>query len=147
MREILFSLFRGKRNHNEQWAYGNLVVDNTGEPHIVETEIVEMDGHHVSIRSDIPVLFIPETVEQYTGLTDKNGNKIFEGDILNCCLGESYIIGVVKYDQRIASFFVDHNNGKTSLFVDFFLANQNNEKVCFEVVGNIHDNPELLTDL
>ena len=147
MREILFSLFRGKRNHNEQWAYGNLVVDNTGEPHIVETEIVEMDGHHVSIRSDIPVLFIPETVGQYTGLTDKNGNKIFEGDILNCCLGESYIIGVVKYDQRIASFFVDYNNGKTSLFVDFFLANQNNEKVCFEIVGNIHDNPELLADL
>ena len=147
MREILFSLFRGKRNHNEQWAYGNLVVDNTGEPHIVETEIVEMDGHHVSIRSDIPVFFIPETVGQYTGLTDKNGNKIFEGDILNCCLGESYIIGVVKYDQRIASFFVDYNNGKTSLFIDFFLANQNNEKVCFEVVGNIHDNPELLADL
>ena len=88
-----------------------------------------------------------ETIGQYTGLTDKNGNKIFEGDILNCCLGESYIIGVVKYDQRIASFFVDYNNGKTSLFVDFFLANQNNEKVCFEVVGNIHDNPELLADL
>lgn len=131
MREILF---RAKKNYGDgEWMEGVPIQCCAGDWQMVT------DCSKTMI--DI------ETIGQYTGLTDKNGNKIFEGDILNCCLGESYIIGVVKYDQRIASFFVDYNNGKTSLFVDFFLANQNNEKVCFEIVGNIHDNPELLADL
>jgi len=147
MREILF---RGQtRRYGEKvnmagepvpsnWVYGGIYPNNKGGYFAVIYQ-QKPETHKYPVYAD--------TIGQYTGLTDKNDKKIFEGDILNCCLGESYIIGVVKYDQRIASFFVDHNNGKTSLFVDFFLANQNNEKVCFEVVGNIHDNPELLADL
>lgn len=131
MREILF---RAKKNYGDgEWLEG--------------VPIQCYDGDWQMVTDCSKTMIDIETIGQYTELTDKNDKKIFEGDILNCCLGESYIIGVVKYDQRIASFFVDHNNGKTSLFVDFFLANQNNEKVCFEVVGNIHDNPELLADL
>ena len=131
MREILF---RAKKNYGDgEWLEG--------------IPIQCYDGDWQMVTDCSKTMIDIETIGQYTELTDKNDKKIFEGDILNCCLGESYIIGVVKYDQRIASFFVDHNNGKTSLFVDFFLANQNNEKVCFEVVGNIHDNPELLADL
>ena len=131
MREILF---RAKKNYGDgEWIEG--------------VPIQCYDGDWQMVTDCSKTMIDIETIGQYTELTDKNDKKIFEGDILNCCLGESYIIGVVKYDQRIASFFVDHNNGKTSLFVDFFLANQNNEKVCFEVVGNIHDNPELLADL
>ena len=131
MREILF---RAKKNYGDgEWLEG--------------IPIQCYDGDWQMVTDCSKTMIDIETIGQYTELTDKNDKKIFEGDILNCCLGESYIIGVVKYDQRIASFFVDHNNGKTSLFVDFFLANQNNEKVCFEIVGNIHDNPELLADL
>ena len=131
MREILF---RAKKNYGDgEWIEG--------------VPIQCYDGDWQMVTDCSKTMIDIETIGQYTELTDKNDKKIFEGDILNCCLGESYIIGVVKFDQRIASFFVDHNNGKTSLFVDFFLANQNNEKVCFEVVGNIHDNPELLADL
>ena len=131
MREILF---RAKKNYGDgEWIEG--------------VPIQCYDGDWQMVTDCSKTMIDIETIGQYTELTDKNDKKIFEGDILNCCLGESYIIGVVKFDQRIASFFVDYNNRKTNLFIDFFLANQKNEKVCFELIGNIHDNPELLADL
>ena len=131
MREILF---RAKKNYGDgEWIEG--------------VPIQCYDGDWQMVTDCSKTMIDIETIGQYTELTDKNDKKIFEGDILNCCLGESYIIGVVKFDQRIASFFVDYNNRKTNLFIDFFLANQKNEKVCFELIGNIYDNPELLADL
>ena len=131
MREILF---RAKKNYGDgEWIEG--------------VPIQCYDGDWQMVTDCSKTMIDIETIGQYTELTDKNDKKIFEGDILNCCLGESYIIGVVKFDQRIASFFVDYNNRKTNLFIDFFLANQKNEKVCFELIGNIYDNPKLLADL
>ena len=131
MREILF---RAKKNYGDgEWLEG--------------IPIQCYDGDWQMVTDCSKTMIDIETIGQYTELTDKNDKKIFEGDILNCCLGESYIIGVVKFDQRIASFFVDYNNRKTNLFIDFFLANQKNEKVCFELIGNIYDNPKLLADL
>ena len=131
MREILF---RAKKNYGDgEWLEG--------------IPIQCYDGDWQMVTDCSKTMIDIETIGQYTELTDKNDKKIFEGDILNCCLGESYIIGVVKYDQRIASFFVDYNNRKTNLFIDFFLANQKNQKVCFELIGNIYDNPKLLADL
>ena len=131
MREILF---RAKKNYGDgEWMEG--------------VPIQCYDGDWQMVTDCSKTMIDIETIGQYTELTDKNDKKIFEGDILNCCLGESYIIGVVKFDQRIASFFVDYNNRKTNLFIDFFLANQKNEKVCFELIGNIYDNPKLLADL
>ena len=131
MREILF---RAKKNYGDgEWLEG--------------IPIQCYDGDWQMVTDCSKTMIDIETIGQYTELTDKNDKKIFEGDILNCCLGESYIIGVVKFDQRIASFFVDYNNRKTNLFIDFFLANQKNQKVCFELIGNIYDNPKLLADL
>lgn len=128
MREILF---RGKRKYNGEWIYGNLAIrDNVKrwEFFIGQNSL----GYEV----------IPETVGQFTGLTDKNGTKIFEGDIVDV----AYDIGYVGISaERTGAFIVVFDNG-------CFM--KRNEKGLFhfipsdkcKVIGNIHDNPELLKE-
>lgn len=108
MREILF---RGKRKDNGEWVYGNSVL--------FFKETTKIYGELVQWRE---VEVIPETVGQYTGLTDKNGKKIFEGDI------------IAYGDDR---YLVNFGDGYFSPF-DFIC-----EDEC-KVIGNIYDNPELL---
>lgn len=78
---------------------------------------------------------------QYTGLTDKNGNKIFEGDIVTHFINwlGKRVNGVVKYDNKVASWVCDFAPEKESAF----LADWVDGNGC-EIIGNIHDNPELL---
>lgn len=131
MREILF---RGKRLYNGEWVYGNLVVTKNDKPHIVSKDYFYEDGHHLQYCDDTdrPVFIDTATVGQFTGLTDKNGTKIFEGDIVenNECLG------VVEYSEEDAMYTVMFNE----TLYDFGWIGA---KMC-EVIGNIHDNPELL---
>jgi len=122
-REILF---RGKRTDIGMWEYGNLSIrDDAGK---VKYYIGQnMLGYEVT----------SETIGQYTGLTDKNGKKIFEGDICRFqnVFSSKPHIGVVRY---YASAKPISDDGQFS--VD--LAECNPEDL--EVIGNIHDNPELL---
>jgi uncharacterized phage protein (TIGR01671 family) len=91
------------------------------------------------------MVVIPETIGQFTGLTDKNGKKIFEGDVVRVCLDPEICIGDVIWDNEIASYNIPFNNGKCVLPIDIFIAkNKVGDKVWIEVIGNIHDNPELL---
>lgn len=115
MREILF---RGKRVGNGEWVEGGYYENNTGK-YIISPAFV---AH----------LIIPKTVGRFTGLTDTNGRKIFEGDIVRH-KGEC---GLVGYSYDYGMFEVDFDY----CFADFSDISASN---C-EVIGNAHDNPELL---
>lgn len=122
MREILF---RGKRLDDGEWVDGYLYITHNGEHEIsiYNDEVnIERWTHEVD----------PSTVGQYTGLKDKNGKKIFDGDIVKR-VGDKC---VVKWTEEDAKFIIIGSMTK----LDFSL--------CFaehlEVIGNIHDNPELL---
>ena len=129
MREILF---RAKDNGvlNGIWQYGSLDISNPDAP-----EINSIDRHNNKMR--IPVLI--KTVGQYTGLTDKNGKKIFEGDI---------VMGLFLHSCPVKSV-VSFQDGAFGLLweragVETFWAFTSICNVEYEVIGNIHDNPELL---
>ena len=134
MREILF---RGKRVDNGEWVEGNLFV-----PDKVDTPTQICIGTNV-VRITYEV--IPETVGQYTGLT-ANGTKIFEGDIGKYKQvdgakrkGKSIICrGSVVYNAKIASYAVESKDEAGCKYFDYFSIKD------FEVIGNIHDNSELL---
>lgn len=126
MREILF---RGKRKDNGKWVEGSLLIYN---------DIVALDPYaeptEYWIMSDGLEQVISETVGQYTGFDDKNGKKIFEGDVVNCTF--CYDVGQYpryETETRVVGF-------KISGFYPF---TKSTHDPC-EVIGNIHDNPELL---
>lgn len=141
MREILF---RGKRIYNSEWVQGNLVIDKNDKPHIVSKDYFCEDGHHLQYYDDTdkPVFIDPVTVGQYTGLTDKNGTKIFEGDIIKRLFYlERPVLSVVTFKN--GAFGLEWNRGKVKEFSAF-------TSICnctYEVIGNFYDDAELLGDI
>ena len=128
MREILF---RGKRVDNGEWVYSSFIMQDK-EHKVLLAEVELFDGEKWRA-------VIPETVGQFTGLTYKNGKKIFEGDIIRNNCNEIGVIRHGKYDVYSHYVFggyccVD----KTSALIDWTSGWR-----C-EVIGNIYDNPELL---
>ncbi len=108
MREILF---RGKRKDDKQWVFGDLEHNGNRVPKWVDGQVIDQS-----------------TIGQFTGLTDKNGKKIFEGDI-------------VKWDElEWGCPHCEIAEWNYSLFD----ARKHDWKEWCEVIGNIHDNPELL---
>ena len=137
-REILF---KGKRKDTGEWTEGYFfkIWDRT-------FLLWGMTNDHPNM-----IEVIPETVGQFTGLTDKNGNKIFEGNIISATAldtGGGEQRAVVCFGN-----FIDENNGDE--YIGFFIEfdgikttiTQLAMEECknrIEVIGNIHDNPELL---
>lgn len=139
MREILF---RGKRIDNGEWVYGYYVFRRKRRGAFGQTITeLDFDTHYiVSIRGE-SFEVDPSTVGQDTGLTDKNGKKIFEGDFLECIsCGKSYK-DVVVYGRWNCSC-CDGVYGYALLHYEDRLDFR--EVKNYEICGNIHDNPELL---
>ena len=132
MREILF---RGKTIDGD-WTYGYYVFapKRTGMFGQTISE-ADFDKHYIlTMKYNLVKEINPETVGQYTGLKDKTGNKIFEGDIVDI-LTENEEIGIVTYDD--GGFLVEADG----FCVDF---HSNIYGTDLEIIGNIHDNPELM---
>ena len=146
MREILF---RGKRKDNSEWIYGYYALHGI---HLgtIEEEIYPT----IAPFGNYPISYevAPETVGQFTGLTDKNGKKIFEGDIIKFhkYRGEPDWTGVVKYEycSYIAvgrmPLAYEKRIGEEPYFSSFEVQLSGIDKATINVIGNIHDNPELI---
>ena len=136
MRDILF---RGKRTDNGTWTSGYLFC------------VWESAYLCWGMKNNVPVMeeVIPETVGQYTGLKDKNGKKIFEGDIVKCtatnvdCAFTAVVLfgnpnGEYNWGFQLMRISGANANTDILLWVDM------EETGAFiEVIGNIYDNPEL----
>lgn len=145
MREILF---RGKTNYegkDSQWVYGSLLAESKNTFPIIASDY-DNDEEWIGIIEWGTV--DPETVGQYTGLTDKNGKKIFEGDII---LFEDESPTNYEYHDctEMRCGEIKFHDGQ------FYLTNRYavemgdlvyDEKLDGKVIGNIHDNPELLSN-
>ena len=130
-------LFTGKRVDNGEWAFGNFIEDKWGDDNGNTVYAILQDRVAPEIAALwTPVKVIPETVGEYTGLKDKNGKKIFEGYVVTY-IGE---VCVVEWDDETAKFVLKNEN----LLCDFEEVWCNRFKSKIEVIGNVHDNPELL---
>lgn len=136
MREILF---RGKQIDNGEWFFGWYEPPVEWDGHKFGTTIAYIceEGYLDDAEVD------PATVGQFTGLTDKNGKKIFEGDILvcrqeingnwiDCCVEIGFV------EMKHGAFGLHRKQGYYRPFKDWL------EDYEYEIIGNIHDNPELL---
>lgn len=126
MRDVLF---RGKRVDNGEWVYGFLVEALNCVTDKNETFIIEQDATYFTYGEFACVVKVkPETVGQFTGLTDKNGNKIFEGDIVESPNGTQ---GFIEWQNAECAFLVNIGDDWQTM-----------DDYPYEVIGNIYDNAE-----
>lgn len=149
MREILF---RGKRIDNGEWVYGVPVpvyINSYYDNRIEMTEYQNYDDDYAYEQFSKAEEVIPETVGQFTGILDKNDNKIFEGDIIKFINGRLLDVRfngeTLQWeltDVGVPDWEVNHLHNTLPL-------SELEVETCYgemtsEIVGNIHDNPELL---
>ncbi len=131
MREILF---RGKATANKEWVEG-LVCYNIYDELCIQPEDRKTLGHGCRVID-------PETVGQYTGRVDKNGNRVFEGDIIRItAFAPNIFVGAVLWDDHDQCYLIVKDPSE-QIYIDDF--GNYGRPSYYEVIGNIYDNPELL---
>lgn len=152
--------FRGKRVDNLEWIYGYYGV------HQINHGVWSRNGNEFPEWHQV----IPETVGQYTGLKDKNGNMIFEGDIVLCSYFKMAIghnLGAIEVDAELKgviqfndlslcvtnivgekwSHYTGYTDGEGSCEITYLhdvYEGSTEAEMSIEIIGNIYDNPELL---
>lgn len=136
MREVKF---RGKRLDNGKWAVGDLIHRNNGDVAIRTYLNVWGDNSDDVDAYGEEFIVDPDTVGQYTGLKDKNGKEIWEGDIMHIPETEfnADIIGQVLHEDD--AYYIIPLRGGHLWGLHWSIRKHN-----AEILGNIHDNPELL---
>ena len=144
MREILF---RGKCLDNGKWAEG-FVVASRENTYSNGFEMITVDGiNYDELDNYIPdftsYAVDPSTIGQYTGLKDKNGKKIFEGDIVRCMTKYGGDIGIVTFkDGKFVIYWQsEYHYPKCRKITDYYYVNARTK-----IMGNIYDNPELIRE-
>lgn len=139
-REILF---RGKRVDNGEWVYGRGLQqckDELGNEIVAIFKDVVKSEKYIKKEGRYTLYYAPvkaETLGQYTGLKDKNGNKIFEGDIVT--IGNNLKAVVIWFN---GSFRLQDELSSKATYLDDIGVIMRDYDV--QVIGNIHDNPELM---
>lgn len=144
-------IFRGKKVYGDGWAYGSLVKrgdyccileDADSDEIFMDAETGVIDGNLTPVR--------PETVEEYTGVNDVNGKKLFEGDIVKV-IPDDYpaeYVGVVdfefgKFGVRYRTFTeLFHEFGRVEKWED--MGAEGETHFSYKLIGDIHHNPELM---
>lgn len=131
--------FRGKRQYDGKWIYGNLVVSEHGDRHIIPSKYFIEDGHHLRYEDDTdePMFFNEETIGQWTGLFDSVGNKLYVGDIVDINSLSMHIKAEIRFSDGCFDVVANHCNFRD--YLKCYVANH-----CVEVIGNIYDNPKLM---
>lgn len=134
MKEILF---KAKRIDNGEWVYGSYVYTFREDENCPVT-CVQVKKHFIVEECGNMFWVDEDTICQYTGLTDKNGQRIWENDIVNCF--EAECCGKISWNESEAGFYFD------VLLEDGTYEEEHiyDYADCMEVIGNIFDNPELL---
>lgn len=121
-------LFIGKRVDNGEWVVGDLIHRQIWKRSLTIIRVSD-DGFDHYEEYEV----IPETVGQFTGLTDKNGKKIFEGDII----AKGFELYEVRWNPEQVRWGIYLGNYEVAGFTKF-------SEPYFEVIGNVYDNKELL---
>lgn len=140
MREIKF---RG-RNYDGIWMYGYLMPTPKPQIHLGNKHCVCACPQKMS-RVDVELYEVEEsTIGQYTGLKDKNGKEIYEGDIIGCCNPE--IKHLIFYNEKQGRFMAALNGDIENDFIGLCGLDDSRWNASKEVIGNIHENPELIKE-